>query len=69
MCMLTKVCCLLRLQRFAGTCFLGLAMTGLEGPVVKKVHADGDSREHRIEHKDYFAEQALQMVMEHLSDR
>lgn len=50
----------------AGTCYLGIATSSMDGPVVKKVHADGDSREHRVQHKDYFAEQALQMVMEHL---
>lgn len=50
----------------SGTCYLGLAMSSMDEPVVKKVHAAGDSREHRVEHKDYFAEQALQMVMEHL---
>ncbi len=50
----------------AGTCYLGIATSSMKGPVVKKVHADGDSREHRVQHKDYFAEQALQMVMEHL---
>lgn len=50
----------------AGTCYLGIATSSMNGPVVKKVHADGDSREHRVQHKDYFAEQALQMVMEHL---
>lgn len=41
-------------------------MTGMKEPVVKKVHADGNTREHRVQHKDFFAEQALQMVMEHL---
>ena len=41
-------------------------MSSMKEPVVKKVHAAGNSREHRIEHKEYFAEQALQMVMEHL---
>lgn len=51
---------------YAGTCYLGLAMSSMKEPVVKKVHAAGNSREHRIEHKEYFAEQALQMVMEHL---
>ena len=51
---------------FAGTCYLGIAMSSMKDPVVKKVHADGNSRDHRIQHKDYFAEQALQMVMEHL---
>lgn len=50
----------------AGTCYLGIAMSSLKEPIVKKVHADGDSREHRVQHKDFFAEQALQMVMEHL---
>jgi nicotinamide mononucleotide (NMN) deamidase PncC len=50
----------------AGTCYLGIATSSMKDPVVKKVHADGDSREHRVQHKDYFAEQALQMVMEHL---
>ncbi|DBB14792.1 hypothetical protein WJX82_001659 [Trebouxia sp. C0006] len=50
----------------SGTCYLGIATSSMDGPVVKKVHADGDSREHRVQHKDYFAEQALQMVMEHL---
>ena len=49
-----------------GTCYLGLAMSSLKEPVVKKVLAAGSSREHRMQHKDYFAEQALQMVMEHL---
>jgi len=38
----------------------------MKEPVVKKVLAAGCSREHRVQHKDYFAEQALQMVMEHL---
>ncbi|KAL3135679.1 hypothetical protein ABBQ38_006151 [Trebouxia sp. C0009 RCD-2024] len=51
---------------WSGTCYLGLAMSSMKEPVVKKVHAAGNSREHRIEHKEYFAEQALQMVMEHL---
>ena len=47
---------------------MGLAMTGMSKPVVKKVHADGDSRGHRIAHKEYFAEQALQMVLDHMQD-
>ena len=41
-------------------------MSSLKEPVVKKVLAAGCSREHRVQHKDYFAEQALQMVIEHL---
>ena len=52
----------------AGTCYLGLAMSGMPKPVVKKVQADGDSREHRIAHKEYFAEEALQMVLDHIED-
>ena len=45
---------------------MGIAMSSMDEPVVKKIHAEGDSREHRIQHKEHFAEQALQMVMEHL---
>lgn len=52
----------------AGTCYLGLAMSGWPEPIVKKVKADGDSREHRVAHKEYFAEQALQMVLDHMDD-
>ena len=51
-----------------GTCYLGMAMSGWSEPIVKKVHADGDSREHRVAHKEYFAEQAIQMVLDHLDD-
>ena len=52
----------------AGTCYLGMAMSGWPEPIVKKVHADGDSREHRVAHKEFFAEEALQMVLDHLDD-
>lgn len=51
-----------------GVCYLGLAMSGWPKPIVKKVHADGDSREHRVAHKEYFAEEALQMVLDHMDE-
>jgi len=53
---------------WSGTCYLGMAMSGWPEPIVKKVHADGDSREHRVAHKEFFAEEALQMVLDHLDD-
>jgi nicotinamide mononucleotide (NMN) deamidase PncC len=45
-----------------GLCYIALAMTG-QKTRVKKLNAEGDDRR---EHKDYFAKEAFNLLLEHL---
>ena len=51
----------------AGICYLGLAMSNRTDPIVRKVHADEDGPVKRKQHKDFFAQQSLMLIMEHLA--
>lgn len=46
-----------------GLCYLGLAVTGQETRV-ECLHAEGDDR---IQHKDFFAEKAFNLLLEHIN--
>lgn len=46
-----------------GLCYVGLAITG-QDTRVKCLHAEGDDR---IQHKDYFAEEAFNLLLDHIS--
>ena len=46
----------------AGMCYLGVAVSGRE-PTVVKVHADGHDPLDRVKHKEYFAQEALKLVL------
>ena len=47
---------------FAGMCYLGCAVSGRE-PTVVKVHADGHDPLDRVKHKEFFAQEALKLVL------
>ena len=46
----------------AGMCYLGCAVSGRE-PTVVKVHAAGHDPLDRVKHKEFFAQEALKLVL------